>query len=85
MGCPAQACPVASLRHSKASPFTPETVVLTGFCFGHFRYPHGSATSLNSLRKDVNLPNMFQVPNGLSKVLDFFPPLIAKKPIAVLG
>uniref|UniRef100_G1PDN8 Chromosome 1 open reading frame 105 n=2 Tax=Myotis lucifugus TaxID=59463 RepID=G1PDN8_MYOLU len=31
------------------------------------RYPHGSATSLNSWRKDVNSPNTFQVPNGLSK------------------
>ncbi|KAK1329225.1 hypothetical protein QTO34_011405 [Cnephaeus nilssonii] len=31
------------------------------------RYPHASATSLNSWRKDVNLPNTFQVPNGLSK------------------
>ncbi|XP_036298115.1 uncharacterized protein C1orf105 homolog, partial [Pipistrellus kuhlii] len=31
------------------------------------RFPHASSTSPNSWRKDVNLPNTSQVPNGLSK------------------
>lgn len=52
-------------------------------CFDYFRYPHASATFLISSKKDMNLPILFQVPDVLSKVLNFCF-FIEKTPTVVL-
>ena len=49
------------------------------FCL--LRYPHSSATFLVASKKDMNLPILFQVPDVLSKVLNYF--LMEKKPEAI--
>ena len=49
------------------------------FCL--LRYPHSSATFLVASKKGMNLPILFQVPDVLSKVLNYF--LIKKKPEAI--
>ena len=49
------------------------------FCL--LRYPHSSATFLVASKKDMNLPILFQVPDILSKVPNYF--LMEKKPEAI--
>lgn len=51
--------------------------------FQLLRSPDASATFLISSKKNMNLPILFQAPDGLPKVLKFF--VIEKNPIAVLG